>query len=243
MIPVSATPVKASGSARRLARRLARAPVLRLLAPGWPDAGRRIVQTRPLEALLARATADGVPPTTALNAGVGEGLYSPMLRRFAGNALLLEFDFAVPPKSADPRACRFSASLTAIPLPSGSVDLAICTEVLEHVADDRRAVAELRRVLAPGGFLVLSVPTPPAVFDPGPCSRGIHAGSAVRALRREGLTIVDAGYCMYSCFQAVLTILAASSSPAWGHPGPGLAGSLVPLGSPMDLVVLARPRA
>ncbi len=243
VIPVSATPVKASGSARRLARRLARAPVLRLLAPGWPDAGRRIVQTRPLEALLARATADGVPPTTALNAGVGEGLYSPMLRRFAGNALLLEFDFAVPPKSADPRACRFSASLAAIPLPSGSVDLAICTEVLEHVADDRRAVAELRRVLALTGFLVLSVPTPPAVFDPAHVREGYTRDQLTALFEENGLAIVDCRFCMYSCFKAVLRYWRPRRVPLGVILGLAWVDRYVPLGSPMDMVVLARPRA
>jgi SAM-dependent methyltransferase len=241
VIPVSAAPVKARGSARRLARRLARAPVFRLLAPGWPDAGRRIVQTPTLEALLARATANA-PPTIALNAGVGEGLYSPMLRRFAPNALLLEFDFAVPRKSTDLRACRFSASLAAIPLPRGSVDLAICTEVLEHVADDQSAVAELRRVLAPGGSLVLSVPTPPAVYDPAHVREGYTLAQLSALFEAQGLTIVEARYCMHYCFQAVLTYWRPGRVPLGVILGLAWLDRVARLGSPMDLVVLARPR-
>jgi SAM-dependent methyltransferase len=163
------------------------------------------VQTPALEALLARATADRPAPDVALNAGVGEGLYSPMLRRFAAGARLLEFDFARPPKSTDPRAHRFSASLTAIPVRSGSVDLAICTEVLEHVADDRSAVAELRRVLSPGGSLLLSVPTPPAVYDPAHVREGYTLAQLSALFESQGLTIVEARYCMHYCFQAVLT--------------------------------------
>lgn len=241
MTRVSPAPATTRSRARRFARRVAGGPVLRFLAPGWPDAGRRIVQTPALEALLAQASADGPPPAVALNAGVGEGLYSPLLRRFASEAFLLEFDLAVPPKSVDQRAGRFSASLTAIPLPGGSVDLVICTEVLEHVQDDGRAVAELRRVLAPGGALVLSVPTPPAVFDPAHVREGYTREQLAALFEQHGLAIVDARYCMHACFRTLLRYwrpgrvpLGAILALAW------MDRRLTP-GAPMDMVVLARP--
>lgn len=47
--------------------------------------------------------------------------------------------------------------ITAIDLPSDSVDMIIANHVLEHV-DDRAAFAELHRVLAPGGQAVITVP-------------------------------------------------------------------------------------
>lgn len=47
---------------------------------------------------------------------------------------------------------------TALPLPDGSADLAICIEVLEHLVRPDHAVTEIMRVLAPGGVLVASVP-------------------------------------------------------------------------------------
>jgi SAM-dependent methyltransferase len=48
--------------------------------------------------------------------------------------------------------------VTDIPFESGSFDFLICNHVLEHVADDRRAMAEIRRVLAPGGWAILMCP-------------------------------------------------------------------------------------
>ncbi len=48
--------------------------------------------------------------------------------------------------------------LNDIALPDASIHLAVCNHVLEHVPDYRRSLAELYRVLAPGGQLVLSVP-------------------------------------------------------------------------------------
>ena len=47
-------------------------------------------------------------------------------------------------------------------LEAGSWDVVVCNHVLEHVGDWRRALAELRRVLAPGGLLICSFPTDPS---------------------------------------------------------------------------------
>jgi SAM-dependent methyltransferase len=46
----------------------------------------------------------------------------------------------------------------SIPLEHGSVDLVWCSEVLEHVADVGYLLAEVRRVLRPGGRLLATVP-------------------------------------------------------------------------------------
>lgn len=51
--------------------------------------------------------------------------------------------------------------ITRIPLPQGHFDLIICSHVLEHVPDDRRAMQELFRVLRPGGIAAIMVPLLP----------------------------------------------------------------------------------
>lgn len=46
----------------------------------------------------------------------------------------------------------------SVPLAHGSVDLVWCSEVLEHVADPGHLLLEARRVLRPGGRLLVTVP-------------------------------------------------------------------------------------
>ncbi|HZQ28477.1 MAG TPA: methyltransferase domain-containing protein [Acidimicrobiales bacterium] len=45
-----------------------------------------------------------------------------------------------------------------LPFPDGAFDRVIAAEILEHVPDDRAAMAELARVLRPGGVLAVTVP-------------------------------------------------------------------------------------
>jgi len=48
--------------------------------------------------------------------------------------------------------------ITDIQFPDASFDVILCSHVLEHVDDDRRAMRELHRVLRPGGWAILQVP-------------------------------------------------------------------------------------
>jgi len=48
--------------------------------------------------------------------------------------------------------------ITHIALADGSYDTVIAHHVLEHIADDRGAMRELFRILAPGGIAILSTP-------------------------------------------------------------------------------------
>jgi len=46
----------------------------------------------------------------------------------------------------------------AIPLASDAIDMVTCIEVLEHAAEQCQLLSELRRILAPGGWLYLTTP-------------------------------------------------------------------------------------
>lgn len=48
--------------------------------------------------------------------------------------------------------------ITDIRFPDSAFDVILCNHVLEHIPDDRKAMAELYRVLKPGGWAILQVP-------------------------------------------------------------------------------------
>ena len=55
-----------------------------------------------------------------------------------------------------------SARLTQLPFGSDSFDLVAAIDIIEHVPDDTLALAEITRVLRPGGVLLLAVPLHPS---------------------------------------------------------------------------------
>jgi SAM-dependent methyltransferase len=87
--------------------------------------------------------------------------------------------------------CR--ATGTALPFAAGSFDGVIASDVLEHIGEDVSAVAEISRVLRPGGLLVFSVPAHPWLFAHHDAAllhhRRYTRQSIQRVIRRGGLTI------------------------------------------------------
>ena len=55
--------------------------------------------------------------------------------------------------------------ITNCPYADGSVDVFLCSHVLEHIEDDRKAMRELHRILAPGGFGIVLVPLFPGIDE------------------------------------------------------------------------------
>jgi len=70
---------------------------------------------------------------------------------------------------AESRMTMQQGSITELPFDDAVFDGMVCGEVLEHIppeeGGDRAAVAELFRVLKPGGACVASVPFNPALWD------------------------------------------------------------------------------
>ena len=59
---------------------------------------------------------------------------------------------------------KIKMDIHSIPFEDNTFDAVLCNHVLEHVADDIKAMREIHRVLKPGGFSVLQVP----FFNPVP---------------------------------------------------------------------------
>jgi len=83
---------------------------------------------------------------------------SPRLGQAYRDAMATWFFYRTSDYDLRAHAGNLRLDLQAIDLPDGCVDVMLCAHVLEHVPDTDKALAELRRVIAPGGHLLLQVP-------------------------------------------------------------------------------------
>ena len=101
------------------------------------------------------------PGERVLDLGCGAGRFVAALRQAGADAVGVELAEAALERArrnlpgADLRLLEPDGS---IPLDHGAVDLVWCSEVLEHVADVAHLLQEVRRVLRPGGRLLVTVP-------------------------------------------------------------------------------------
>ncbi|HEY0319292.1 MAG TPA: methyltransferase domain-containing protein [Solirubrobacterales bacterium] len=94
----------------------------------------------------------------------------------------------------EPDLAALELDLMALPFAAASFDFVICNHVLEHVDDDRRAMAEIHRVLRPGGWAILMCPVDqrrattledPAVLTPGDRDRVFGQSDHARLYGRD----------------------------------------------------------
>jgi len=87
---------------------------------------------------------------TVLDFGAGPSQFSELTRRFAS---LISMDFRAFAQ------VNVVADLTkSLPLKSGVFDVAMASNVFEHIPDTRALLLEIRRTLKEGGFLVATIP-------------------------------------------------------------------------------------
>jgi SAM-dependent methyltransferase len=92
-----------------------------------------------------------------LDAGCGSGRMLPELERF-GHATGVDADPACVRTATERGHAVRLGSIAHLPFPSARFDLITCLDVIEHLPDDVAALTELRRVTAPGGRLLVTVP-------------------------------------------------------------------------------------
>jgi SAM-dependent methyltransferase len=93
-----------------------------------------------------------------LDVGCGVGMYTEQFRRFSSSVTGVELDPLVAAQARSRTPDIALAPAETLPLSDGSFDVVFSHEVIEHVSDDRAAAAEMVRVLAPGGRIVLFCP-------------------------------------------------------------------------------------
>jgi len=94
-----------------------------------------------------------------LDAGCGTGLFS--AAAVARGAVVTSMDLGENLLAQVAKKCaseRVVGSVLDLPFSDSTFDVVLSTEVIEHSPDPRRAIAELGRVTAPGGRLVVTTP-------------------------------------------------------------------------------------
>lgn len=117
---------------------------------------------------------DAGPNDTILDCGCGYGFYLRLLNDLTRATIVgldpdqERLDLCREQLGDRPRVSYVRGDAQALPFANGAFSHAVCSEVLEHLDDDRAAMAELFRVLRPGGVLALTVPSAdyPAAWDP-----------------------------------------------------------------------------
>jgi GT2 family glycosyltransferase/SAM-dependent methyltransferase len=101
----------------------------------------------------------------ACGEGYGAAMLAECARRVVGVDIAAEVVGHAKRSYRRVRNLRFLAgSATDIPCPDATFDVVVSFETIEHLAEQARMLAEIRRVLRPSGFLVLSSPNRP-VYD------------------------------------------------------------------------------
>jgi 2-polyprenyl-3-methyl-5-hydroxy-6-metoxy-1,4-benzoquinol methylase len=125
-----------------------------------------------LKRVIAK-TALSLPGARVIELGAGPNPVVPFALAKAGRhvtAVEISADFCetarLNAKRQDVQIEVICASAHDVPLPDGSAEIVILTEVLEHVPDDLelRTLREAYRLVAPGGDFVISVPNANSLF-------------------------------------------------------------------------------
>src|SRR5262245_32450236 len=131
-----------------------------------------------LAAEAARAERD-LGPYRLLDVGCGEIPYLALFEWYVCGVVGLYY-------AGYPRPGLVGA-IEAIPAEDASFDVVLCAQVLEHVDDPARGVAELSRVTRPGGRVLLSTHGT-YVYHPNPVDLWRWTGAGLERLFRENGT-------------------------------------------------------
>jgi malonyl-CoA O-methyltransferase len=129
-----------------------------LWAPSYPPHPHNALME--LEQQTVLSTLPNVCGRTSLDAGCGTGRYIRLLRQRGARATGIDLSAAMLSRTGTERCHVARGDIRRLPITSMSVDIVVCGLALGDVPDLDDAVAELARVLRPGGRLVYSVVHP-----------------------------------------------------------------------------------
>jgi SAM-dependent methyltransferase len=101
----------------------------------------------------------------ALEVGFGSAVYLPALAELYGEVVALDLEKVFIERAQVlaqkyPNLRVVDDDITRSKLPDNAFDLVLCSEVIEHIGDSEKALAEVYRLLRPRGILIMSTPQP-----------------------------------------------------------------------------------
>ncbi|AKT51580.1 class I SAM-dependent methyltransferase [Arsenicicoccus sp. oral taxon 190] len=128
----------------------------------------------------------GMTPGRALDIGAAGGGNTRVLLDAGWQAVALEYTQDGALAAADRRVPVMRADATELPLESGSLDLVMAFDLLEHLVDDDACVREAHRLLKPGAPFLVAVPVDPKLWS----DHDVAVGHVRRYLRPELLDLL-----------------------------------------------------
>ncbi|MFJ6660279.1 class I SAM-dependent methyltransferase [Streptomyces sp. NPDC091377] len=202
---------------------------------------RSLRQARMLAAALA-----GTTGRTVLDIGCGDGTAAATAAPLLPGHRIVGVDWSqdalVRARARLPYVVRGELTDGGLPIRSGAADAVLFSEVVEHLVDPDAALDELRRVLRPGGHLMLSTPNLAAWYNRGLLLAGVQPVFSEVSLRgihgRPGSEVV--GHLRLYTARALREFVAASGFEVVRLAGAPFHGVPRPL-RPLDRLACARP--
>jgi SAM-dependent methyltransferase len=174
-----------------------------------PDRARR--QAR----MLADVLRDVPSPALIVDVGCGDGMATEFAVRANPGHRFVGLDWSVDAlrqaRSRGLTLVRSEVGSASLPIASGSADVVIMSELIEHLVDPDSALDEAWRVLKPAGTLLLSTPNLAAWYNRGLLALGIQPLFTEVSLRgvfgRPGTVV--AGHLRLFTMRALVGLLTA----------------------------------
>ncbi|MEU3570939.1 class I SAM-dependent methyltransferase [Kitasatospora sp. NPDC036755] len=144
-------------------------------------------------ALLARELAKFSKAGVALDIGAAGGGNTRVLRAHGWQPVAVEYGEEGAQVARDRGLAVMRADARKLPVADGAVDLVVAFDVLEHIEEDDEAMAEIHRVLRPGGVALIAVPCDMKLWSAHDVAVG-HVRRYTRDTLRE--VILDSGFTM-----------------------------------------------
>ncbi len=204
----------------------------------WWFRGKRLL----LETLLDRAATR--TPCRMIDIGCGTG---GVLQALAGHGLTVGIDRA----EVALRFCREKGltsvvlgSALELPFAGGSFDVCTMMDVLEHVDDEQALLGEARRILRPGGALLVSVPAFNALWSQHDVTlehrRRYRKPELVAVVRKAGLSVEWSSYTNFFVFPPAL---AWRLLRRWAGVAPGMRTDFFNAPGPLNAALVGTYRA